>query len=431
MKTVIDNKPNMSGMLRKTVDYTLDFIRNNIVTIMFAIICYVGFKLSGLSLMFIVNDLVNRVGRNGVLILALILPVLAGMGLNFAIVLGAMAGQGGVILATHWAWGGLGGFLAAMAISTPVAILFGYLTGHLLNRTKGQEMITTMITGFFANGIYQLVFLALVGTLIPMVNPEIMLPSGIGIKNTVDIGRIKYAVDDLWRIKFPHALLVVAAGILVFALYKIWQQRGRGWLKALMGTASLVGIGVASAGWALTIMGNRRDMLNMVRVPVVTFLFIGAVCLFITFIVSTKLGQDFRTIGQDLHIAQVAGVNVNQKRIVAITISMVLAAWGQLFFLQNVGALNTFAAHEQVGRFAIAALLIGGASVSKATIGQALLGAVLFHTLFVVSPAAGRQLLGDAQLGEFFRAFVAYGVIALSLGMHAWQKAAGSRRKAK
>ncbi len=413
----------------KAIQSIKNFLSDNIVTIMFAILCYVGFKLSGLSLMFIVNDLVNRVGRNGVLILALIIPVLAGMGLNFAIVLGAMAGQVAVIIVIHYGWSGIIGFLAAMAISTPVALLFGWLTGHLLNRTKGQEMITSMITGFFANGVYQLVFLVLVGTVIPMVNPEIMLPSGIGIKNTLDIGRIKYAVDNLSRVTFPTAVLAGSVGILLYLGYRFWKSRidGRVTLTVVSVLTPLIAAG-AMAFWSITTM-NSKSMLNMVRVPVVTFLFIGAVCLFITFIASTKLGQDFRTIGQDLHIAQVSGINVNKTRIIAITMSMVLAAWGQLFFLQNVGALNTFAAHEQVGRFAIAALLIGGASVSKATIGQALLGAVLFHTLFVVSPAAGRQLLGDAQLGEFFRAFVAYGVIALSLGMHAWQKAAESKRK--
>ena len=430
MKTEIDIKVIQRNKAGEVLNWLRNFLTANMVTIMFAILCYVGFKLSGLSTMFIVNDLVNRVGRNGVLILALIIPVLAGMGLNFAIVLGAMAGQVGVIMVIHWGLTGLGGFLAAIAISTPVAILFGYLTGNLLNRTKGQEMITSMITGFFANGLYQLLFLVLVGTIIPMTNPEIMLPSGIGIKNTVDIARIKYAVDDLSRIKFPQAVLAVAVGIMLFALYKVWSKRDN-LATAVKGSVSLVVIAVASAGWALMTMSNSRDMLNLVRVPVVTFLFIGAVCLFISFISTTKLGQDFRTIGQDMHIAKVAGINVNRTRIIAITISMVLAAWGQLFFLQNVGALNTFAAHEQVGRFAIAALLIGGASVAKATIGQALLGAVLFHTLFVVSPAAGRQLLGDPQLGEFFRAFVAYGVIALSLGMHAWQKTMESRKSAR
>lgn len=401
----------------------------NIVVLIFAVVCYVGFRLSGLSLMFLVNDLINRVGRNGILILALIIPVLAGMGLNFAIVLGAMAGQVGVILVTSWGTPGISGFLLAALISTPFALLFGYLTGQLLNRTKGQEMITGMITGFFANGIYQLVFLVLVGTIIPALSPAVMLPHGIGIRNTLDIGPIKYAVDNIYKITFPQFILVCAVLMLFYLGYRFWRSRveGRITLTLVSVATPLVAAG-AMAVWAVTTMGSR-SMLNMVRVPVVTYAFLGVVCLFLTFIAQTKLGQDFRTVGQDMHIAQVSGINVNRVRIIAITISTVLAAWGQLFFLQNVGALNTFAAHEQVGRFAIAALLIGGASVAKATIGQALLGAVLFHTLFVVSPAAGRQLLGDPQLGEFFRAFVAYGVIALSLGMHAWQKTAGAKRR--
>jgi len=75
-----------------------------------------------------------------------------------------------------------------------------------------------------------------------------------------------------------------------------------------------------------------------------------------------------------------------------------------------------------VGQFAIAALLVGGASVQKATNKQALLGIVLFHTLFIVSPLAGKELFGDPVIGEYFRVFVSYGVIAMALAMHAWKK---------
>ncbi|MEK7317299.1 MAG: ABC transporter permease, partial [Candidatus Eisenbacteria bacterium] len=69
------------------------------------------------------------------------------------------------------------------------------------------------------------------------------------------------------------------------------------------------------------------------------------------------------------------------------------------------------------------ALLVSGATVTKATVGQALLGTILFHTLFVVSPLAGKALAGDAQIGEFFRVFVAYAVITIALVLHAWQSA--------
>ncbi|MDF2891496.1 MAG: hypothetical protein K0R80_1863, partial [Clostridia bacterium] len=35
----------------------------------------------------------------------------------------------------------------------------------------------------------------------------------------------------------------------------------------------------------------------------------------------------------------------------------------------------------------------------------------------------------DAQIGEFFRSFVAYGVIAMSLLLHAWQKHMNAKHK--
>ncbi len=76
-----------------------------------------------------------------------------------------------------------------------------------------------------------------------------------------------------------------------------------------------------------------------------------------------------------------------------------------------------------MGQFAIAALLVGGASVRKATNSQAILGIVLFHTLFILSPLAGKELFGDAVIGEYFRVFVSYGIIAMALAMHAWKKA--------
>ncbi|HPZ23131.1 MAG TPA: ABC transporter permease, partial [Bacillota bacterium] len=114
---------------------------------------------------------------------------------------------------------------------------------------------------------------------------------------------------------------------------------------------------------------------------------------------------------------------VNRTRIIAMIISTTLACWGQLIYLQNIGTFSTYGAHTQVGQYAIAALLVGGASVQKATGKQAIIGVILFHTLFIVAPQAGKELFNNAQLGEYFRVFVAYGVIAVSLAMHAWKTA--------
>ena len=150
----------------------------------------------------------------------------------------------------------------------------------------------------------------------------------------------------------------------------------------------------------------------------VTFIVIALLCAFNVAIMRTRLGQQFRAVGQNMTVANASGINVDKVRVIAIMISTVLAAWGQLIFVQNFGVFQTYGAHEQVGLYAGAAILVGGASIVRATNAQAILGCILFHTLFIVAPAAGNPLFGDAGIGEYFRVFISYGVIALALVLH-------------
>jgi len=430
---------------RDLKDKLRDLLTDNIVTVIFAILCIIGFQASGLTFSFYLNDIITRIARNAFLILALIIPVLAGMGLNFAIVLGAMAGQASIIAVAHWGITGWQGILLCAVVATPLAIIFGYLTGQLLNKTKGQEMITSLILGFFANGIYQMVFLILVGSVIPMKNEELILSTGVGVRTTIDLtGKLKYGLDDILKLSFPMFVLLCSIGLAIYAAYNYFSKKS---LKAnnkkhtIYGVTSLILIAFSIITMNAKSFGNASGslrkiileltMINNVKVPIATGFLIALLCLFTVFISKTKLGQDFKSVGQDMHIATVSGINSNRIRIIAIVISTVLAAWGQIIFLQNLGTFSTYGSHEQAGMFSIAALLIGGASVTKATIGQALLGAVLFHTLFIVSPLAGRNMFGDPQLGEFFRSFVAYGVIGISLGMHAWKQQMQAKNKLK
>ncbi len=404
---------------------------DNIVTILFVILCIAGVILSELPIFFILNELLTRISRNSFLVLALIIPVLAGMGLNFAITVGAMAGQAAIIAVTHWKIPGIYGFILCAILSVPMAIIFGMLTGKLLNKTKGQEMIASMITGYFANGIYQFIFLFGIGTFIPMTNEVLLLSSGVGIRNTVDLAKdngIKYALDNIMKVDFFNVLLVAGIGLMLYTLYRLTIKKADNKIKTnrikyiVLLILSIILI-VVSIAFILDIgIPKNLKALKLLKVPVVTLAVVGALCVFNVIIVKTKLGQDFRTVGQDKHIASVSGINVDRVRVIAITISTVLAAWGQLIFLQNIGIMNTYGSHVQIALFSIAAILIGGASVSKATVGQALLGVVLFHTLFIVSPKAAQNVFGDAQIGEFFRNFVSYGVIGVALGLHAWKK---------
>jgi len=408
-----------------------DLLIKNVVTIVFTILCILGIVASQQPLPFIVKELITRIGRNSFLVLALIIPVIAGMGLNFGITIGAMAAQIVMIFAISYGATGFGGLMLCIALSTPIAALFGYLTGVVLNKTMGQEMITSMILGFFANGLYQLLFLFMIGTLLPIGNDAYLIPGGIGIVNTIDLkGNLMYAVDGLLTLKLPITLIlfgVIFALVLAFVHYrnkKIYTKVQNSTFYTRIGMClSFVVFGL--------ILQFTNNLYKNFDIPMITALFIMLIAVFNILIFKTKMGHDFRTVGQDMHIAHVSGINVEKRRILSIVISTVLAAWGQIIFLQNLGTLNTYGSHVQISTFAIAALLIGGASVTRATVGQALIGVVLFHTLFIVSPMAGKNLFGNAQVGEYFRTFIAYGVIGLSLGLHAWKTFSAKQSKDK
>lgn len=342
-------------------------LTRNVVPLLFAVLCVAGIISADISLPFIANDVVLRMARNLFLVLSLVIPVVAGMGLNFGIVIGAMCGQVGLILVENGRGVGLDALLLAMLLSIPFSLLFGWLTGLLLNKAKGREMITGMILGFFANGVYQFVFLLLAGRpIFPLSNQDILLDDGIGLANTIDLKGTGAYLDRLIRPGIPFPPVTVF-------------------------------------------------------LPVATFALIVLLCLGLRAYLRTRSGQEMRAVGQDMHVAQISGIPVDRVRMRAILISTVLGSIGQILWLSSLGQMNTYGSHEQVGPYAIAALLVGGATVAHATIWHAIIGTALFHTLFVVAPIAGQTLFGSVQIGEYFREFIAYAVIAVTLALHAWR----------
>ena len=152
------------------------------VPIMFILICAVCIPLSGLSANMLINEITTRMGRNAFLILSLLIPIMAGMGLNFGMTLGAMAAEIALIFVSDWQIVGIPGMVLAAIISVPISVLLGIFCGKILNEAKGREMITSYIMSFFVNGIYQLVVLYLMGSIIPIKHGAIKLPRGYGIR---------------------------------------------------------------------------------------------------------------------------------------------------------------------------------------------------------------------------------------------------------
>lgn len=393
-----------------------EILQKNAVTVMFVVLCLVGLVCSGQTVSYVMYELFGRLSRNSFIVLALIIPIIAGMGINFAITIGAMAAQIAALCVIEWGISGLAGFLTAMAITMPIAAFFGFLIGKLMNKMKGQEMIGGLILGYFANGLYQLLFLFIFGNLIPLKAPGLVIKGSTGVANTIDLSTergFKYALDGLCRVPFGTAALILCGLIAVWSLVKLATKK-EDKKKALTRTGICVAVAIIAQLPFVT------AAFSMVSVPMVTFLIVALLCVFNNAIMKTRIGQQFRAVGQNRTVANAAGINVDRVRVIAIIISTVLAGWGQLIFVQNMGSFQTYGAHEQVGLYAGAAILVGGASIKKATNGQALLGCILFHLLFIVAPSAGKNLFGDAAIGEYFRVFISYGVIALALVIYAW-----------
>ena len=344
-----------------------DLIGNNTVPIMFILICLYCIPMSGFSASYLLNEVMTRLGRNAFLILSLLIPIMAGMGLNFGMTLGAMAGEIGLIFVADWQIWGIPGLVLAAIISIPISIGLGVFIGKILNKAKGREMITSYMIAFFMTGIYQLLVLYMMGPIIPIKHASIKLPRGYGIRNTVSLLNMRQSLDNLIPLK-----------------------------------------------------------IGGVKISVLTLILIVLACLFIVWFRRTKLGQDMRAVGQDMEVARDAGINVERTRVIAMVMSTVFAGFGMIIYLQNVGNFPTYTAHSQIGMFAIAALLVGGASVDKAGIGNVFLGVILFHTMFIVAPKTGAAITGDSMIGEYFRVFVSYAVITVALVMYEAKK-----RKAK
>ncbi|MEA4960579.1 hypothetical protein [Lutispora sp.] len=134
-----------------------DCIQENSVPIIFAVVVLMGIFLTKQAPLSIMNELIEDFIGNAFLVLALLIPVMAGMDFNFSIGIGAIAGQIGIIMVVNWRLSVFVGLLAAVAFATLFAILFGILTGVVLNKARGYEMIASLFVGYAGNGIYQFV----------------------------------------------------------------------------------------------------------------------------------------------------------------------------------------------------------------------------------------------------------------------------------
>ncbi|MBU5425208.1 ABC transporter permease [Tissierella pigra] len=330
--------------------------KNYYVPSFFLILSILGIMAAKVSSNFILGELYNRFVRNGIFLLALILPIMAGMGINFSITIGAIAGQIGMLLVIDMGLEPKLGFVVAIIFSIILSIIFGNIIGTILNKAKGKEMIASMVIGFLGTNLYQLIFMVGYGTVIKPFNPDILLTRGIGVKSMLDAGNYRNLYRNILPIK----------------------------------------------------IGDAEGSL----IPIIIIVLVGVIVYLIT---KSKIGYHIKAVGENMVLSEKLGINVDRTRRTSIVLSTLLASLAQLMYIQNLGVLNVYTGHLNLDIFSAAALLAGGATFRKANIRNAFIGIFLFHTLFIVSPLAGQNIFKNPALGEYFRSFIAYGTIVFAL----------------
>lgn len=300
-----------------------------------------------------VSDTLVRFGMNGVMVLAMVPMVQSGCGLNFGLPLGIIAGLVGAVTSIEFALEGLPGILAAMAIATPLAIILGWGYGALLNRVKGDEMMIATYVGFSSVAIMCIMWLML-----PYSSPNMVWGyAGKGLRTTISVEAF-------------------------------WQN-------------AIGSIGAFKIG-------------DFFFFPTGMFLFFLLCCGAMALFMRTRTGTAMTTVGSNPEYARASGVNINRMRTLSVIISTVLGAIGIIIYEQSFGFIQLYMGPFYMAFPAVAAILIGGASVKKATITNVVVGTFLFQGILTMTPSVINSMI-QTDMSEVIRIIVSNGMILYAL----------------
>ena len=303
-----------------------------------------------------ISDTLVRFGMNGVMVLAMVPMVQAGCGLNFGLPLGIIAGLLGAVTSVELELTGILGVLAAMCIAIPIAVLFGWAYGLLLNRVKGGEMMIATYVGFSSVS-----FMCMMWLLLPYKHPTMVWGfSASGLRTVISLEGY-----------YDKAL----ANIL---------------------TIDLNSIGI-----------------NLV-IPTGTLLFFVLLAVLMWAFLHTKTGTAMTAVGSNPAFARAAGINVDKMRLISVIMSTWLGAVGILVYEQGFGFIQLYNGPFWMAMPAVAAILIGGASVNKASIGNVIIGTILYQGVVTMTPTVMSAAF-QMDMSEVIRIVVSNGMILYAL----------------
>jgi simple sugar transport system permease protein len=300
----------------------------------------------------ITNTLV-RFGMNAVMVLAMVPMVQAGCGLNFGLPLGIIAGLLGAVLTIEIGFTGWAGFFTAILIASVFAVILGAGYGQLLNRVKGDEMMIATYVGFSS-----VAFMCMMWLLLPLHSPNMVWGyGGTGLRTTISVeGYWLKILDKFLAIKITK-YLVIPTGMLLFCAF---------------------------------------------------------LCILVWGFFRTKTGTALTAVGSNPDYARASGIRIDRMRTISVILSTWLGAVGILVYQQSFGFLQLYMGPFYMAFPAVAAILIGGASVNKASIPNVIIGTLLFQGILTMTPLVINNII-QTDMSEVIRIVVSNGMIVYAL----------------
>ncbi|MBL6989867.1 MAG: ABC transporter permease [Bacteriovoracaceae bacterium] len=300
-----------------------------------------------------ISDTVARFGMACVLVLAMVPMIQSGCGLNFGLPLGIIAGLLGATCTMELELKGLIGLSFAMLITTVFGTIFGFFYGKLLNKVKGSEMMIATYVGFSS-----VAFMCMMWLLLPFKNPKMIWGyGGSGLRTTI-------TVEGYWLHVLNNFLSFRVSESFVF--------------------------------------------------PTGMILFVLFMCLLIWGFFHTKLGSALTAVGSNPDFAKASGVDIDKMRVISVILSTVLGGIGILVYQQSFGFIQLYMGPFYMAFPAVAAILIGGASINKATITNVIVGTFLFQGILTMTPSVMNSLI-HTDMSEVIRIIVSNGMIIYAM----------------
>ena len=327
-------------------------VPRTIITLFFIYLCLLA-EIFQISVRMMLGNVLERMTMYGVLVLAMMPGIQCGIGLNMGMTIGCIAGLLGIVLSLQLNMVGFGALLFACMCGVIIALPLGWSYSKLLNRMKGNEMTISTYVGF------SFVSLMCIGwMLLPFNNPKIIwLLSGRGLRVT-------------------HSLLGSFAHLLDNAL-----------------SFKLFGIKIPTGG----------------------LLFLGVCCLLMWLYSRSRTGIAMTAVGSNPRFAEASGISVDRMRTIGTVLSTIIAAVGIVIYSQAFGYAQLYTAPRQLGFIASSAILIGGATVSKAKVSHVLIGVFLFEGVLVFGQQIANAAVSGGGLSEVMRIMISNGIILYAL----------------